>query len=147
MFNRNHRATACVLLTALGAAWPAAAAETIDAELQISGLRSARGRVLVAAHAERSSFPSQWGRATAMLSVPAAAVVTVSLKLPGPGRYALIVVHDEDGDGRMSKNLIGLPKEGYTTGNNPQALEFPRFERSQVEFRESRRVELQLLYP
>ena len=125
-----------------------AADSTIEVSLQVSGLRSTKGRVLVAAHASRDSCPSQWDRATVVVRVPVEAPnTTVSLKLPAPGRYALIVVHDEDNDGSMSKNLLGLPREGFTTGNNPATLEFPRFSGAALELRESRRLELRMLYP
>lgn len=135
---------ALALLCAMGMA----RAQPIEVQLQLSGLRNAQGRVLVAAHATRDSFPSQWDKATARLDVAASApTLTLTLKLPAPGRYALIVVHDEDGDGQMSKNLIGLPREGYVTGHNPKSLESPRFERSLVELRDADRVELRLLYP
>ena len=148
----HHRSTGRqplrLLLIALLWAWQAAAAQPIETELIVSGLRSTQGRLLVAAHADRSSFPSQWDRATTLLSLPVVApAMTVTLKLPAPGRYALIVLHDEDGDGRMSKNLVGLPREGYTTGNNPATLEFPRFDRAQLDLRGPGRIALQLRYP
>ena len=120
-------------------------AEPIEVQIQLSGLRNAQGRVLLAAHATRDSFPSQWDKAAAKLDVPAQP--TLTLKLPASGRYALIVVHDEDSDGQMSKNLIGLPREGYITGNNPKSLEFPRFDRSLVDLKDGGRVGLRLLYP
>jgi uncharacterized protein (DUF2141 family) len=123
-------------------------AQPIEVQVQLGGLRSAQGRVLVAAHATRDSFPSQWDKAAARLDVAAlASTLTLTLKLPAPGRYALIVVHDEDGDGQMSKNFVGLPREGYVTGNNPKSLEFPRFERSLVDLKDAGRVDLRLLYP
>jgi len=101
----------------------------------------------VAAHATRDSFPIQWDKAAARLEV-AAGAPTLTLKLPAPGRYALIVVHDEDGDGQMSKNFVGLPREGYVTGDNPKSLEFPlRFERSLVDRKDAGRVDLRLLCP
>jgi uncharacterized protein (DUF2141 family) len=136
-------------VAAICASWALwAHAQSVEITVQVAGLRSAQGRVLVALHADRSSFPSQWDRATASVSVAAATpAVTLAVKLPSPGRYALIVVHDEDGNGRMTKNLIGLPREGYTTGNNPAELEFPRFDRSLVDIRDARRIELQLRYP
>ena len=123
-------------------------AQPIEVQVQLTGLRNAQGRVLMAAHATRDSFPSQWDKAAAKLDVTASGpTLTLTLKLPAPGRYALIVVHDEDGDGQMSKNFIGLPREGYITGNNPKSLEFPRFDRSLVDLKEAGRMELRLLYP
>lgn len=34
------------------------------------------------------------------------------------GTYAIASLHDEDGDGKMDKNLIGLPTEGYACSRN-----------------------------
>jgi len=35
-----------------------------------------------------------------------------------PGKYAVALMHDEDGDGKMKKSLIGLPKEGIGMSND-----------------------------
>ena len=34
-----------------------------------------------------------------------------------PGRYAVIVFHDENADGRLEKSLLGIPEEGYGFSN------------------------------
>lgn len=46
---------------------------------------------------------------------------TIFTQLP-PGRYAIIVVHDEDDDGRMSKGALGVPTEGYGFGNDARGF-------------------------
>jgi uncharacterized protein (DUF2141 family) len=30
-----------------------------------------------------------------------------------PGRYAVSVIHDQNGNGKLDTNLVGLPTEGY----------------------------------
>jgi len=35
-----------------------------------------------------------------------------------PGNYAVIVLHDENSNGRMDRNLMGVPQEGYVASNN-----------------------------
>lgn len=35
------------------------------------------------------------------------------------GVYAVSVLHDENVNGKLDKNLIGVPKEGYGVSNNP----------------------------
>ncbi len=123
-------------------------AQAIEVQVQVTGLRNTQGRVLVAAHATRDSFPSQWDRATAKAEVSVSSATTsIALKLPASGRYAIMAVHDEDGDGRMSKNRLGLPREGYVTGNNPASLEFPRFDRSAVDLQNGAKLELRITYP
>ena len=40
-----------------------------------------------------------------------------------PGKYAIALMHDEDEDGKMKTNFIGIPKEGIGVSNNAR----PRF--------------------
>ena len=34
------------------------------------------------------------------------------------GAYAIAVFHDENGNGKLDKNFLGMPKEGYGFSNN-----------------------------
>lgn len=36
-----------------------------------------------------------------------------------PGEYAVAILHDEDNDGKMKTNFIGIPLEGFGFSNNP----------------------------
>jgi uncharacterized protein (DUF2141 family) len=108
-----------LLLCLLVASLKPALAEPVSVVVEVNGLKSAKGQVLVALHDDRWAFPSRWERAVASTSMAAnEGAVTATLRLPRPGRFALIVVHDEDGDGRMKKSAVGLPREGYATGRN-----------------------------
>jgi uncharacterized protein (DUF2141 family) len=50
---------------------------------------------------------------------------TVRIVIPDipPGRYAIGLFHDENGNGELDKNFIGIPREGYGLSNNVR----PRF--------------------
>lgn len=51
------------------------------------------------------------------------------------GSYALAIFHDEDGDGKLDKNLFGIPTEPYTFSNNPKIKwRGPQYEESKFEF-------------
>ncbi|WP_232279356.1 DUF2141 domain-containing protein [Psychromonas ingrahamii] len=39
-----------------------------------------------------------------------------------PGKYAMAVIHDENTNGKLDTNLIGVPKEGFGFSNNAKAL-------------------------
>ena len=41
------------------------------------------------------------------------------LTAPGPGRYAVVLYHDENANEKFDKNFLGLPKEGFGVSNNP----------------------------
>jgi uncharacterized protein (DUF2141 family) len=140
---------AAAVLMSLALALPGAAQTgPIDVRIDVSGVRSDRGRILVALHEDRWDFPSRWDRALASASAPAVSgSVGLTLRVPRAGRFALIVVHDEDGDGRMKKSAVGLPREGYATGRNAAALEFPFFEAAQRDWTAGSRVAVTLVYP
>lgn len=50
-----------------------------------------------------------------------------------PGRYAVRVMHDENGNGKLDTNLLGIPKEGYGASNNPKVMRAPRFDEAAFE--------------
>jgi uncharacterized protein (DUF2141 family) len=39
-----------------------------------------------------------------------------------PGMYALAVIHDENGNGKLDTNWLGIPTEGYGFSNDARAL-------------------------
>jgi uncharacterized protein (DUF2141 family) len=122
--------TALVLAAACAAtALPTEArAAPIEVTVDVRGVRDASGQVLVAAHGDKATFPSAWARAAATVrarSVPG--TLTVRLRLPGPGRYAFIALHDANDNGRMDKRLVGIPEEGFGTTDGQRGLRFPRF--------------------
>lgn len=39
-----------------------------------------------------------------------------------PGKYAMVVVHDENMNGKLDTNWMGIPKEGYGFSNNAKAV-------------------------
>jgi uncharacterized protein (DUF2141 family) len=45
-----------------------------------------------------------------------------------PGRYAVMVTHDENGNGTLDTNMLGMPVEGYGFSNNPRVMRKPTFD-------------------
>lgn len=39
-----------------------------------------------------------------------------------PGRYAIRLMHDENGNGKLDSNFFGIPKEGWGFSNNPRTM-------------------------
>ena len=39
-----------------------------------------------------------------------------------PGTYALAIIHDENMDGKLDTNWLGVPKEGYGFSNDAKAM-------------------------
>lgn len=51
--------------------------------------------------------------------------VTVVFSDVKPGTYAISVIHDENGNGILDTNGIGIPKEGFGFGNNAMGVVGP----------------------
>lgn len=110
-----------------GAALCAAAGHAADLEVELRGIQSAEGRVLVALHREtpRADFPSD-ATVVANAAAPAAtdAVVVVFRGLPA-GTYAVAAFHDANGDGELNANFVGMPTEGYGFSNDARGFMGP----------------------
>ncbi len=95
--------------------------------IDVTGIRSGDGRVLLALHQERADigFPDDRGAMAGvwMNAVPG----TFSLVFPdlAKGRYAVSVMHDENGDGLLDANLLGVPTEGYGFSNDASGFMGP----------------------
>jgi uncharacterized protein (DUF2141 family) len=64
------------------------------------------------------------------------------------GRYAAVAFHDEDGNGQMRKNWVGMPKEGIGASRDAQGLMGPpSFRAASFGFSsEQRRVRVKMIY-
>jgi uncharacterized protein (DUF2141 family) len=51
-------------------------------------------------------------------SMPTNQALRFAIEMP-PGAYALSVIHDENGNGRLDTSL-GIPREGFGFSNNPR---------------------------
>lgn len=97
--------------------------------LEVSGLRSDRGQVLGALFGSARTWPEE-GReiATCRAEISGGRAVC-EIDDIAPGTYALAFLHDEDSDGRLDRDWIGIPQEGYGFSNDARpGLGPPSFE-------------------
>jgi len=87
--------------------------------LSVTAFESDKGKLLILLYDREEGFPTKPDKAARRF---AAAIVDkkVEFEIPalGPGEYALSVVHDENDNGRLDSNLIGIPKEPVGVSNN-----------------------------
>jgi uncharacterized protein (DUF2141 family) len=84
-----------------------------DVSAVVNGLRSNHGQVLACLTQQPATYPNCDKDPNARkLKVPAAATVKLDFGEVPAGVYAIAVIHDENGNGRMDKRM-GLPTEGY----------------------------------
>ena len=116
--------------------------------------RNTKGRVGCLLFASNKGFPGDSKRALARLQVrivkvkgkPLARCLFAKLK---PATYAVAVLHDENGNGKMDKSFFGIPKEGYGASNDakPGTFSGPKFKDARFRYDgKGRRMRLLLRY-
>jgi len=99
----------------------------------VLNIRNSLGSVDCALFNSPSGFPTDTLRSALRLSamkVPDRAAHCDFMDLP-PGRYALVVLHDENMNGRIDYNWLGIPREGYAFSNDVHGkLGAPSFEQA-----------------
>ena len=82
------------------------------------------GRLLVklVTEADGGDFPGGDGIRQRSPVPPGARSVAFSFSGLAAGRYALAVIHDLDGDGGLTQNLLKIPTEPYGFSNNARGM-------------------------
>ena len=121
MFKSSRAFVAVVFLVMLG---PALRAQVRPAtenliHVEIAGLRSDKGEVLCALFSSPGDFPKRADKAV-MRSKAAIAKGHAICEFPGalPNTYAVSVIHDENSNGKLDTNFMGIPREGVGASNN-----------------------------
>lgn len=102
-------------LATMGAEAPSGA----DLKVQLSGLRNDRGVVhFCLTSSARRFLDCKGDRSAVARTVPAGKAQMLDLGTVRPGTYALLIVHDENRNGRLDM-MMGIPREGFGFSNNP----------------------------
>ena len=120
MSSRRFRVIGCIIssLGAVSLTMPTLAQSRDQATmiLKVTGFRSERGQVQIAVF----NAPEKWPKDPAYSSTIDVNSPTVTWKINDVpfGDYAVAVFHDENRNGKMDKNLLGIPVEAYGFSNN-----------------------------
>ncbi|MEP0983001.1 DUF2141 domain-containing protein [Leptolyngbya sp. FACHB-17] len=103
--------------------------------VEVNGLRNQKGIVCFSLFSGEQGFPNESDRAIASRFVEAKeASVSVIFDQLSPGEYAVAVIHDDNGDGKLNTGIFGIPKEGFGFSRNPKiGMSAPKFEETAVQ--------------
>ena len=87
--------------------------------VDMSGFRSDDGRASVVLYNSAEAFPKKAEKAVKIVrsTIKDKKAQVVFENIPY-GTYAFVVLHDENANGKMDYNALGMPKEGYAFSNN-----------------------------
>jgi uncharacterized protein (DUF2141 family) len=105
--------------------------------INILNIRNSTGTIACALFDSPTGFPTEYLRyATSMMAteIQDTQARCDFLHIP-QGTYALVVIHDENRNGKLDTNWMGVPKEGYGFSNKAKAgLSAPSFSAAKVRY-------------
>jgi uncharacterized protein (DUF2141 family) len=160
--SRRSRKFAKTLLLGLAlAAIGALPVHAANLVVTIEDVRSNAGEILIGLYDRPDAFtsaidssatksallPQTWRIAGVSLRAKAGSQSVIFTQLP-PGRYAVIAFHDENDNGLLDANALGVPTEGFGFSNDAHGfLGAPSFEDAAIELGTvDRRISITLLY-
>ncbi len=97
--------------------------ETVTLTIEILGMKSNKGSVLVALYKNKEDFLKKRFRGD-VAKIKNKKAITVFKSLV-PGIYAVSLFHDENNNQKMDTNFFGIPKEPYGTSNDAKGFMGP----------------------
>jgi uncharacterized protein (DUF2141 family) len=95
-----------------------AKSQSINIVVSLSNVSSNNGSVKVYFFTDADAFPTKINQAVKVVSVKALKGTTqIPVEGLASGNYALAIHHDENNDGKINTNFIGIPKEPMGVSN------------------------------
>jgi len=99
------------------------------------------GNLLVYIYDKAEGFPKRKDLAYKTLVIKANHTQQIAIPDLPYGTYAIIIVHDKNGNQKMDRNWIGMPAEPYAlSGNSPFRMGPPKFEDVKILFNINNKV-------
>ena len=125
----------------------ASAALAADVTVTLTGVQPQGGKVLVSLQSD-GEFMKPEGRFGAIADGSTAGAATVVVHNVPPGEYAVMVLHDADGDMQMAREANGRPKEGWAMSGHMPSGRKPTFDEVKVVVPDAgTAVTLPMIYP
>jgi uncharacterized protein (DUF2141 family) len=103
--------------------------------VEVSTFRNTHGVLGCQLYNSGVGFPDTWPTDPRFNKrVPVSgATTTCTFPNMAPGTYAVAVIHDENSNGKLDTNILGIPTEGYGISNNhTHALRRPTWDESKL---------------
>jgi uncharacterized protein (DUF2141 family) len=107
-----------------------AQSQPVNLTVTVNNVKSSKGIVKVCVFNQANGFPEKTNLAIKCGSLNAAKG-TMQIKIDGlmPGNYAIAAHHDENNDGKLNTNFLGIPTEAAGASNGAKGkMGPPKFE-------------------
>lgn len=94
------------------------AAQADNLSITVTNIAETKGQLMLSVVAGEAGFKDQEPPVAAFILPAITGSVTVSTDALGAGEYGIRMFHDENGNGEMDANMVGIPKEPYGFSNS-----------------------------
>ena len=129
-----RRSILCLIVFSPFSTAPTSAAEA-GLEARVNGVRNAKGQVGCLLFASADGFPSDTKKARQAVLSPIVDGKGVCRFDAPAGTYAIVAIHDENANGKLDKNVVGVPKEGYGASKDAHGAFGPRYDDARFDYR------------
>jgi len=117
-------------------------------QVHVIGFRDDHGAAGGLVFASPAGWPDDKTRAVVQGGFPISAHQAQETFQVPPGRYGIVVIHDENDNMKLDRDFVGIPKEGFGFANNPRVIiSAPSFQASSVPVHcPATQTEIRLIY-
>jgi uncharacterized protein (DUF2141 family) len=125
---------------------------TFALTIDVTDLNNIKGSVVCYLYTSEEGFPDEPAKAKLKIVSPISAEKKATCVIEVPelqgSEVAVSILHDEDENGEMKLNFIGIPKEGWAASNNAEAQTFgpPKYEDAKFDPRKVTQQTLKMNY-
>ena len=120
-----------ILLPTTGRSPVRAQGKTCTLTVRIDNIREVIGEMQLGLYNNAENFPKVNKQYKLVIRKVTGKVFRYTFRGLPPGEYALAVFQDRNADGKINKNMLGIPKEPYGSSNNIKPrLSAPSFEKT-----------------
>lgn len=115
---KKNRFLVILVLCCIQFSFSAVRAQTQEIRIKVSSIRSAKGKIILNVFRDEAGYEKQQPFKTLNFDKKGLTngLLTVKAALP-PGVYGITLIDDENGNGKIDKSFIGMPKEGFGFSN------------------------------
>lgn len=121
-----------------------ATAQAAELTVVLHGVRAQAGTISVSVVDSQEAWDGKAKRVQGEKAAPNGDVARFTFKDLKPGAYAVMIVHDENGNGQLDTNFIGMPTEGYGFSNNPRVMRKPTWDEARFDLQADQAIDVNL---
>lgn len=113
----------------------------------IDNIKEIKGDIFIGLYDKAESFPTP-GKFFKNIAVKVKGkIVKYTFDNLDKKNYAIALYHDENGDGKINKNFIGIPTEGYGFSRNfKPSISAPDFDQTKIKLEQDKEITISLIH-